>query len=165
MRRRSKNKHRRYWDTSCFIALLNRNPAGDPIRLQALQQVYEDMLSGKVEVVSCGVLVAEMIHPESKQFLQELRKLKQFELIETTISVHELAAELRSRCQNWRQGTERIHVPKVADATHLAAAILSKCDEFWTLDEKLLRLDRIIEEIHICLPHIEQIGLPLNDPE
>ncbi|MCS7301411.1 MAG: hypothetical protein NZ556_07650 [Fimbriimonadales bacterium] len=72
---------------------------------------------------------------------------------------------MRRRCQQWRQGAERMHIPKVADATHLAAAILSSCDEFWTLDDKLLRLSAAVSEILIRLPHIEQMELPLEDAE
>lgn len=58
-----------------------------------------------------------------------------------------------------------MHVPKAADATHLAATMLSLCNEFWTLDDKLLRLDAVIGEISLRLPHIEQMELPLHSME
>jgi predicted nucleic acid-binding protein len=98
MRRARKGRTRFYWDTCCFVALLERK--------------------------------------------------------QTVTTVHELARDLRSRCRQ-----AGVHTPKTPDALHLAAGILSKCDEFWTLDKRLLNSGAVITEIAIRLPHVEQLKL------
>jgi len=166
MRRQSKRKLRYYWDTCCFIALLNREPTTDVAVLQALEQTYREMLQERVEIVSCSVLITELITPEGEKFISELRKCPAFEMAETVAAVHELARNLRRRCRE-----ANTHIPKTPDALHLASAILSKADEFWTTDQRLLSVSAVqrllsvsavVNEITICLPHVEQPKLGLE---
>jgi predicted nucleic acid-binding protein len=154
MRRARKERTRFYWDTSCFIALLEREPSEDPTLVHALDVTYNAMLSKQVEIVSCSVLITELLEASQQQFLQEQRKHPTFELVETVTAVHELARDLRSRCRQ-----AGVHTPKAPDALHLAAGILSQCDEFWTLDKRLLNAGAVITEIAIRLPHVEQLAL------
>jgi len=115
------------------------------------------MLSGQVEIVSCSVLITELLGEPAKRFLDELRKYPTFEMIETVSPVYELARSLRERCK--QQGVHKLKTP---DALHLAAGILSKSDEFWTLDKRLLNAGSVITEVKICLPYIEQATLDLE---
>ena len=154
MRRARKGRTRFYWDTCCFIALLERKPSEGSTLVHALDVTYNEMLAGRVEIVSCSVLIAELLKPGAQRFLQELRKCPNFELVETVIAVNELAQDLQSRCQQ-----AGVHKPKTPDALHLASGILSKCDELWTLDKRLLNSGAVITEIAIRLPHVEQLKL------
>jgi predicted nucleic acid-binding protein len=154
MRRARKGQTRFYWDTSCFIALLERKPSEDPTLVHALDATYNEMLVGRVEIVSCSILITELLEPSAQQFLRELRKHPNFELVETVTTVHELARDLRSRCRQ-----AGVHTPKTPDALHLASGILSKCDELWTLDKRLLNSGAVITEIAVRLPHVEQLKL------
>ena len=154
MRRARKGRTRFYWDTSCFIALLERKPSEGSTLVHALDVTYNEMLAGRVEIVSCSVFIAELLKPGAQRFLQELCKCPNFELVETVIAVNELAQDLQSRCQQ-----AGVHTPKTPDALHLASGILSKCDEFWTLDKRLLNSGAVITEIAMRLPHVEQLKL------
>ncbi len=113
------------------------------------------MLTSKVEIVSGSVLITELIKVP-REYIESLKACPAFEMVQTNDSVYNLARDLRERCR--ANGTSVIKTP---DALHLASAILSRADEFWTTDGRILNAQVITSEIKICKPHVEQLRLIL----
>ena len=149
------NKRRLYWDSSCFIALYNREPTTGHAVLSALSDTYADMLAGRLQIVTSEIFRREVFleTPERDRVLREnLRACPSFEFLVRNQQVEDLAAELQVRAQDRKR---RI---KMADSYHLATAILSRSSALWTTDGKMLRhaAAGLFPEIAVSLPSIDQ---------
>lgn len=145
-----------YWDASCFIAVFNLQPTNKPEYLSALLTTFEDMLDGRVHIITCTLFRAEVLpKPEHKQILMQCIGCPHFSIVEALSSVHELAGALRQECLAVKQS---LHTP---DAIHIAAGHLSGVDEIWTTDENLIRKSKAgyLTNTPICFPHLDQLQM------
>ena len=150
-----RKKLRYYWDTNCFIALINKEMTTKEVYLNAIVQTYEDMISGCVEIITSDVILSEILLPEKekKDFINALKSCPHFELVEPRTKTYEFAGELRQKCKD-----QSVHIPKNADSIHIASAILFGVTEFWTTERDLISLyeRKIITELIICNPRVLQ---------
>ena len=149
------NKRRLYWDSLCFIALYNKEATTDHAVLSALSDTYADMVAGRIQIVTSVIFRHEVLletPAQSEGLRQSLLGCKSFEFLLKTQQVEDFAMDLQLRAQN---NAKRI---KLADAFHLATAILSRSEALWTTDRRMLRFasSGLFPEISIVQPSIEQ---------
>lgn len=150
----------RYWDANCFIAVFNKEATTHPTFLSALETTFNDMLDGKVHIVTSTLFFTEVLpKPENKPLRELLASCPNFTMVETVSSVHALAGELRQKCRDAKQRLEP------ADAIHIAAGHLSRVDEIWTTDEKLVNKSKagLLTETPVCFPHVDQLRMQFDD--
>jgi predicted nucleic acid-binding protein len=151
----SPRKTRIYMDSSVLIAAFNAEATTSEDVRKAIEQTLIRMTKGEVEVVSSDALIrTEVLNPAQKRALELLLGCPYFEAVLLSAEVGDKAAELRLRCLN-ASPPRKLKTP---DAQHLATAILSKCDEFWTTDGDLLKWAAagLFSEIPVREPSLEQ---------
>ncbi|GBC94271.1 hypothetical protein HRbin16_00052 [bacterium HR16] len=165
----SDNKPRYYWDTCCFIHVLDvhsRKRAAQDEQAQQmvffLEQAFREAVEGKVQLVTAELLLAEIlpVDDDHKNFLKQVKACPYIELLAVSRQVFELAGRLRAE---WR--THSRSDLKTPDAVHIATALLFKPDEMWTTDDRILKLCNPSEgtygELRIVRPHaLPQMRLP-----
>jgi predicted nucleic acid-binding protein len=162
-RRRSSVLGRLYWDATCFIALFNKEPTTPAHVLRALADTYDEMLAGRVVLGTADIAKAEVFKDSDATALDALVACPHFDLLAVRTPVSTLAGQLRKKCLEAR--TRRSL--KTPDAIHLATAALSRFDEFWTTDAKLVKLfdDGLLEGVPpVRRPYVLQPKLPFPQP-
>jgi hypothetical protein len=151
------------WDSSCFIAWLERGETEDPVVLQALDVTMEEMVRGRIRLVASRVIETE-VRPgdlnRTKLFHEQLRACPNFEGFAESPAVRNLARDLQDRLQETgRRGG-------YADLVHVATAIAARATEFWTTDHSMLRwgTSGLITEVTVCRPYLVQ-GVLSFEPE
>ena len=141
----------RYWDTSCFIALLNgEEAAGD------CERIIDDAKEGKTLLYVSPMAQVEVIRPrgsahpipeEAKKTVQDFfeNEYVKWQIIDRTIA--KISQDL---C--WRY---RLH-PR--DAIHVAVAAHLKCDLLESLDPHMLNCNERIPSLTIQEP--KWVGQP-----
>lgn len=153
-----RKKPRLYWDSNCFIALFNDEPTTDPQTLDALVASYDDMLDGRLAIVTCDLFRAEVFpdvaSPEVTRIVDNLQACKDFAVVELRTPVMELAGNLRQDCLRAKPKRKL----KTPDAQHVAAATLAGVEEFWTTDRDLIKYYKagLLGSVLVCLPHVDQ---------
>lgn len=152
-------KRRIYWDAACIIALLNREATTEEKYLTAIEGTFEEMLDGKLLIVTSDVFRTEVFVDKDDRDAQavynNLLGCDSFVILDVRTPMFDLAGQLRQRC-----GAKRRKL-KTADALHVAAGSLGRVDEIWTTDNKLVRYhtDGLLTETPVCLPHLRQLRL------
>ena len=122
------------WDTSVLIAFLNGEPAG-----RRCLEVVTAVEAGRVELTFSVIVLAEVLRPrhtpEALAVIDGLFASPGVVLADVTPEIARLASALRAECSAERPSRKL----KTPDALILATAVL-RCDAFYTLDKKLLRL-------------------------
>src|SRR5262249_7579802 len=139
---------RRYWDSSCFIALLNDEPEA-----QDCERILDDAREGKTQIVVGPIVLVEVVRPRGtasplpREIEQKIREFFENEYIKWRNFDRRIAEVARELC--WSNG---LH-PR--DAIHVATAIETKCDLVETLDPRILACDGHItgSAIRIVKPH------------
>lgn len=133
---------RRYWDSSCFLAILNNEDSADDC-----ERILEDAKEGKTELIVSAVVQVEVIRPRSSpqpiphEAREKIRAFFENEYIKWR-NIDRIIADLaRDLCWEYR-----IH-PR--DAIHLAVAIDTECDLFETTDNQLLKADGQIKDVKL----------------
>ena len=125
-----------YWDSGCFLAILNGEAEAADCR-----RILNDARDGKLEMVTSFWTVTEVIRPRGtsgpvpESSLQVMRDFFENDYLHLR-PVDRLVAE-RARELCWA------HQPLIyaCDATHLATALLYECSIFETKDGTLKSLD------------------------
>lgn len=142
-------------DASVLIAAFNAEPTTPEAVREATEQTFIRMSKGEVDVVTSDPLIrSEVFRHEQRDALDRLIASPNFEAVLAGAEVGNKAGELRLRCRS-ATPPRRLETP---DAQHLATAILSRCDEFWTTDGELLRWAEagLFPEIPVREPSLEQ---------
>lgn len=122
-----------YWDSSCFLSILNREDEAD-----ACIAILEEAERGDIELVISPLTMAETVRPRSapKPIPREVRDtvLRFFdaEYIRMANFNREMARLSLELC--WEQNL------KPRDALHLAMALHTSCEVFESKDSDFLRL-------------------------
>lgn len=148
------------WDSTCFTAWLDKKVSEPPEVLEALDITFERMARGEIRIVASQAIEIEVRSTDlakSKEFHQQLRACPFFEGFSESPAIRKLAQDLQDRLQrsNRRGG--------YADLLHVATAIASRSEEFWTTDKKVINwyTHGVIDEIKICAPYLDQGVLAL----
>lgn len=150
-----RTKRRLYWDSSCFIALVNQEATTDHAKLSALRDTFSEMTSARLQIVTSDIFRFEVqlsTAEESESLRRQLLACRSFEFLIRNQQVEDLARELQVRAQ---LSGRRI---KMADGFHLATAILSRSEALWTTDRRMIQLGTagIISELEITAPTVPQ---------
>jgi predicted nucleic acid-binding protein len=134
---------RAYFDANAVIYYIEQNPTYLPIMVKRMFGLSGD------ELVCCVtsdlVRMETRVHPLRHGHTQLLSRFDEFfaanqsHIVPLGRAVFDLATQLRAD-----------HSLKTPDALHLAAALQSGCDEFWTNDDRLA---------NAALGHIEVINM------
>lgn len=153
-----------YWDSAVFIAWFTAEKTRTEAEMDGISQVVEAFDKGTCTLVTSMLAKVELLPAKlGKQNYEKLSllwKRKQFQPVEVTESVIDLANEIRSFYAEKGQA-----VPKTPDSIHLATAIKMKVDVFHTFDggskRGLLRLDGNVAgyNLSIKVPFVEQSDL------
>ena len=138
-------KPRQYWETSCFIALLQNEPS----RGETGQRIFNDALNGQLRIVTSTLAIAECSGGQTIARLpqERLDALNQsiaemfFQRCVTLIEPDPLLAQHAQRIQQWsiRARSQKI---RPIDAIHVASAIRGRCTVVFSYDsEHILRLN------------------------
>lgn len=138
---------RRYWDSTCFLALLN-----DEEDAARCEQILEEAKRLSTEIYVSPLVQVEVVRPRgvprplAATQRERIRAFFENEYVKWRIIDRKIANDAQRLC--WEHATH----PR--DAIHLAAAIDLNCDCLETSDRGLLRLDRSITgpALTICRP-------------
>ena len=126
------DRERRYWDSFCFLAMLNNEEPYATTCTQILDEAKKD----RIEIVISPITMAETVRPRSAGQPISIEHQEQvtalFENDYLRLRVIDRLIAKRSVALCWNAG---LH-PR--DALHVAVALEEKCDVFETRDEKLL---------------------------
>jgi len=153
-------RRRLYWDSNCFIALLTKQQTIENTYLDAIETTYDDMLRGKLKIVTCADLFKlEVLPGPSKReaaAYNSLLSCPDFEIV--SISLTDLVNDAAQLRQEARKKAQSIHT---CDAMHIVSAKRSAVDEFWTTDDKLVKKGKagFFEGLVVCYPYTEQLRL------
>ncbi len=124
----------RYWDTVCFLGVLNE----EPDKLPACRAVIREAEAGNVRVVTSALTIAEVLWPKGQPLqlppdraedVQEFFQHEWIDLRELDRTVAELAREMV-----WN------HSVRPKDAVHVATAVDAGVRQFDTYDGDLIAL-------------------------
>ena len=145
---------RRYWDSYCFIALMDEN---DPLS-EVCQTIMSEASDGNIEIVVSPLTLVEVVrpkgteHPISRDQEQKIRDFFENDYIIMRNLDRELSEQARNLC--WEHG---VH-PR--DAIHLATALDAQCEFLETNDTRLLRLNGQIVNSPIVIRQPTWTGQP-----
>ncbi|MGE0684372.1 MAG: type II toxin-antitoxin system VapC family toxin [Candidatus Binatia bacterium] len=144
---------RRYWDASCFLALLNNDEEADDC-----EKILNDAKEEKTSIIVSPLVQVEVIRPKGspsplpKKHEETIRAFFENDYIKWRVLDRRIANLARDLC--WQYG---LH-PR--DALHLAAAIDTKCDLLETTDKGLLQRNGKIDETQLKIIKPRWIGQP-----
>lgn len=153
-------KRRLYWDSNCFIALFNSEPTTPPLQLDGLRATFEEMLEGKLKIVTGDIYKAEVFgkkKPAAHIIGDQFEACPDFEIVPLRTQAYEMAGQMRERC-NSSSPPRKL---KLGDALHVAAGTIARVDEVWTTDAKLVSYheDGLLTSVKVCLPYLLQLRL------
>lgn len=153
-------KRRLYWDANCFIALFNAEPTTPRPQLDALQATFDELLGGKVKIITSDAYRAEVFgkdRPEERLITAQFEACPDFEIVPLRTQAWDMAGELRKRCQAARPPRKL----KLGDALHIVAGTMARTDEIWTTDAKLVSYyeDGLLLTVKVCVPYLNQLKI------
>jgi predicted nucleic acid-binding protein len=149
-----KNLPKYCWDTTVFVAWLNRQsnaPLGD------IDAVLDDVVAGRAMLIVPVTVYTEIVR--AKHAPQQIRAFDAF-LSRSTVrradgsfNVAKKAEQIRSRGHTLSRRGEARNI-KTPDATIIATAILFEVDALHSLEPRHHRLSgtKIVEGLKICSP-------------
>lgn len=154
-------KRRLYWDASCFIALFNNEPTTPQPQLDALRATFEEMLNGKVRIITSDMYRAEVFGPSTEQAAKVAEQFEAcpfFEIVPLRTLAYDLAGQMRQRCQAAKPPRKL----KTADALHVASGTIARADEIWTTEQKLVNYyeSGLLTQTKVCHPYLKQMRIP-----
>lgn len=124
---------RRYWDSACFIAVLNE----EEDRVETCAAVLAAAAAGQVEIVTSAFTITEVLHPKGGRPLPpDLRRTVNSFFRRPEIVVVNVDRDVAEKAQSyfWDFGVR----PK--DAIHVASAIHASAPVLETYDDALIDL-------------------------
>jgi predicted nucleic acid-binding protein len=143
-----------YWDASVFIALLI-NEHRSPGEIEGARDVALAADSGEVILATSQMTVAEILDPTgigAPAAFDALFKRANYQLLQANSAVY-------AETQRLRMAIPKLKTP---DATHLASAIVYRCDELHAFDkDDLLKLSgkEVVRGLKIHRPSLPQPSL------
>lgn len=136
----SKTVERHYWDTACYLALLNEEPEAEDCR-----KILEKAAEGEIELVTSFWTMAEVIRkrgseePLSAEVDSTISDFFENDYLRLRTVDRLVAEKARELC--------RAHdIVYACDGVHLATALLTECHVFETKDKDLKTLSRKLGE-------------------
>lgn len=124
---------RRYWDSCCFLGVLNK----EPDKLAACRAVLREAKSGNLYIVTSALTLTEVLRPKGttlipREAAQSIHRFFQHEWI----VVHNLDRALAEKARDlvWDHSVDH------KDSIHVATAIDAAVDQFDTYDGPLIEL-------------------------
>ena len=138
---------RRYWDSTCFLAVLNDE--GDA---QVCERILEEARQAKTEICISPLVQVEVVRPKgapiplAEKLRDKVREFCENDYIKWRMVDRKISNDAQKLC--WE------HAVHPRDAIHLAVAIDLNCDLLETADDKLLNLDQKLPStsLRICRP-------------
>ena len=125
---------RRYWDTNCFLGVLNE----EQDKIGRCRAVLREAENGAVRIVTSALTLTEVLWPKGvpvplpKHDAEKIHKFFRHEWIVVYDVDRTLAESARDVVWN--------HSVQPKDAIHVATALDAKVDQFDTFDGPLIRL-------------------------
>ncbi len=146
-----------YWDSVIYITIL----AGD----KKDKALYEGSIYAltQMEKRNSFLVVSQLVNievtptirpPKIKEKFENVLKRSNVTLVSMGKRVSELASQIIDICKDMDR------VIKPPDSIHLATALIYNVDEFYTNDDKLLKLDGILKVPKYNVPKIIKPPLP-----
>ena len=144
------------WDSVTFINFFNGGLHRTPEEISGLLEVMDMVDRNQAKIVTSETVIAEVLDAASD--LELLLKRPQFLKVSPSSPVIKKVQEIRLAARN-----DGVHVPRFADATFLATAILYKTEALHTFDLRVLALSGLpcVDGLHVCKPSGEQTRLRL----
>ncbi len=157
-----------YWDSAIFIAFFSQEGTRTKEELAGIDQVVDAFDKGTCILVTSMITKTELLPSklgkDNYDKLSALWKRKQFQAMEVTEAIIDLANEIRNFYADKQE-----KVPSTPDSIHLATAIRAKADVFQTFDggkkRGLLQLDGNVAgyNLSVKVPFVPQRELPLAE--
>ncbi len=154
-----------YWDSAVFIAYFTQETTRTKEELAGIDQVVDAFDKGKCVLVTSMITKAELLPAklgvENYARLSDLWQRKQFQAVEVTEAIIDLANEIRGF-----YAAKGEKVPATPDSIQLATAIKIGVDVFQTFDggkkRGLLQMDGNVAGHHLSIkvPFVPQTNLP-----
>lgn len=153
-------KRRLYWDSGCFIALFNQQTTTPRPQLDALQATFEEMLGGRLRIITSDMYRVEVFGPDRPQaatVAEQFEACPHFEIVPLRTLAYDIAGEMRQRCE----AAKPVRKLKTPDALHVASGTIARAQEIWTTDEKLVRYYEagLLTSVKVCLPYLRQMRI------
>ena len=138
----AKSEIRRYWDSSCFLSILNREEDAG-----VCEEILTDARAGKTTIVVSPIAQLEVVRkkgspaPVPKEQRDTIRQWFENDFIRWEAIDREVCERAQQYCWDLN-----LH-PR--DAIHLAVAVEFECDLLETLDSDLLQWDGRIPDVPI----------------
>jgi predicted nucleic acid-binding protein len=142
-----------YWDADVFLSYVEDHPDRAPL----LELLLADARSGKLEIVTSVISIAEVAFAETERVRQRLSpdvelKIDALWAVGSPVRVIEVYPLIASRARNlMRDGITQGWSLKAHDAIHLATAQQHQVDEIHTYDGKWAKYAGVV-------------GAPINEP-
>jgi predicted nucleic acid-binding protein len=156
-----------YWDAAVFIAYFTQEKTRTPDELAGIDQVVDAFDKGSCVLVTSMLSKVELLPtklgPENYKKLSLLWKRKQFQPVDVTEAIIDLANEIREF-----YAAKGRKPPATPDCIHLATAIKSGASVFQTFDgggkRGLLQMDGNVAGHHLSIkvPFMPQRELGLS---
>lgn len=163
-----------YWDSCIFLAHYKQESNKPVNALNHIRQMETLVIKGELKMVTSSISYIEVLdqHLEEEQIVHFKKlmsnKVKHTTVLDPDLGIMEQARELRSRVMRTEiLGKKRSF--SVPDAIHIATAIRSRADFFYTFDGmkptadnekwwKLLDLKEVISEVNIMQPDVSLVN-------
>jgi len=142
---------RRYWDSSCFLAILNDEDNADDC-----EKILDEAKEGKTELIVSPLVQVEVIrprgspHPIPKEDEEKVRAFFENDYLKWRNIDRVIADLAQDLC--WEYG---LH-PR--DAIHLGVAIETECDLLETTDGRMLKADGQIKDVKLRIAKPKWVG-------
>lgn len=142
---------RRYWDSCAFLGWLK----GEEDKRAECQSVLEEAVSGKIEIVTSTLTLAEVLWVKKPPPAQKIAKEDRGKVRAVFESEWLVLYELDRRIAERAQDVVWDHDVQPKDAVHVATALSAEVDQLETFDGGLLDRSGQIEGLKISRPMVD----------
>lgn len=147
-----------YLDSCVYIELLQGSASKYPDRVETASLILRAVDRGALSLVASTLVIAEVAQLATDGSDDSVER---WVVRGSGVTLREVDLFLARRAVQ----LVRTHGLGGADAIHVAAAILSRCDVFFTWDDRLLKRGEGISEILVTEPYFAgETELPLGSP-